>query len=301
MAREGIRIGSYVAQGIGVLLAMLIAGLLMRLGQISSVKGFMVGALVGSIIFVMGKIALYFLDEDSEDEEESFVSSWFSYGALAVFALVSTLSFYWDEPGFCEVQTNAETVNIGPQSIMDILENKNRTRIDIYSVKEDCLKVGAWEYMSTAGATVLVTSALFSVPYLFVLSLGLVGPLLEGREQRAAEISRKNPAIVPGIGKSGRMILLRSGKESDLEFFLKNVKDIVEKQHLSKGDYSDWFGRLAKEFLANRRDAEKILTSEELKGYLKWALERVPEVYKGKSESTGVKRASTLLEYLGKI
>ena len=282
-----------VTGALGSLIAMLIFGLALRLFQMSSVTGFLIGALVAAVFTGIGIFVLSNMGED----EDSFMDNWFSYRAISMFAVVTLSSFYWDEQGFCDVQLEATTVNVGPKSLEDVFKGKNRSETYVEKVSEDCMKAGAWEYTTDFGIFGLVGASLFAIPYLGMLGLGIVSISSERRTLSSSN-SSSDKKVVPGIGKTGRAILLQRGSDSDYTFYMRNVDDIIKRKHLSKGDYDTWFGRAASAYLSEFSKVRGQCSPAEMITKLEWAESYIAQVYAGKSADTGEKRRQMLQKHI---
>jgi len=103
-----------------------------------------------------------------------------------------------------------------------------------------------------------------------------------------------------GIGKPGREVV--GSAQSDMFLFcLENIEDIISKNHLSKGDYTTWFGRCADNYIESYARHSKKHKKDEVIDRLQWAIDLIPEVYTGKSIETGKKREAYLNERIETI
>ena len=80
-----------------------------------------------------------------------------------------------------------------------------------------------------------------------------------------------------------------------------NIKDIIKRNHIAKGDYRDYFIELVESYLSPRTfkeygSADSMVSKEEIIGYLEWAIDTVPKFYAGseKEIETGKRKIKTL-------
>lgn len=119
----------------------------------------------------------------------------------------------------------------------------------------------------------------------------------ERTESRGAGNKKK---VTPGIGRDGRTVIetgnpLSSGFDST-KYCITNINDIIERNHLRKGDYGDFFITGTSNYLHDYPKSKKHASVSEMKAKLDWAIEQIPEVYKGKAEETGARRRAKLEE-----
>ena len=139
----------------------------------------------------------------------------------------------------------------------------------------------------------------------------------ESKEKKKREIEEKKKKAdkAKGIGKTGREVVNSKGKASygyiedmgdddDADMFIfcrANVLDIIEREHLSKGDYLTWFSRMSEEYLNNYSKYKDKYPKKEVIDQIQWALSHLSKVFTGKSASTGKKREEKLLTIIKKI
>ena len=121
----------------------------------------------------------------------------------------------------------------------------------------------------------------------------------------------KRARIIRGIGKTGREVVNWKGKASDnmsdfhgkdsFLFFRANVLDIIEKEHLSKGDYLTWFGRMGEEYIISYSNHKDKYPKNQVIDQINWALSHLSEVYSGQSSATGKKREEKLMSIIKEI
>lgn len=87
---------------------------------------------------VLSMLIIVQLDADDRDSAVFFV------GIFAFFIFLSAP--IWDEKNYCSKQTHAKSINVGAKSFADVINNKSRSDIYIYSDKKACLEEGGWEY-----------------------------------------------------------------------------------------------------------------------------------------------------------
>lgn len=139
----------------------------------------------------------------------------------------------------------------------------------------------------------------------------------ESKEKKKREIEekKKKATKAKGIGKTGREVVNSKGKASygyiedmgdddDADMFIfcrANVLDIIEREHLSKGDYLDWFNRMGEIYSNDYSKYKDKYSKKEVIDQIQWALSHLSKVYTGKSASTGRKREEKLLTIIKKI
>jgi len=139
----------------------------------------------------------------------------------------------------------------------------------------------------------------------------------ESKEKKKREIEEKKKKAIKakGIGKTGREVVNSKGKASygyiedmgdddDADMFIfcrVNVLDIIEKEHLSKGDYLSWFNRMGETYFNDYSKYKDMYSKKEVIDQIRWALSHLSAVYTGKSASTGKKREEKLLTIIKKI
>ena len=139
----------------------------------------------------------------------------------------------------------------------------------------------------------------------------------ESKEKKRREIEEKKKKTdkAKGIGKTGREVLNSKGKASygyiedmgdddDADMFIfcrVNVLDIIEREHLSKGDYLTWFNRMGETYSNDYSKYKEKYSKKEVIDQIQWALSHLSKVYTGKSASTGKKREEKLLTTIKRI
>ena len=77
--------------------------------------------------------------------------------------------------------------------------------------------------------------------------------------------------------------------------------DIIEREHLSKGDYLTWFSRMGEAYLDSYSKYKDKYPKKEVIDQINWVLSHLSKVFTGKSASTGKKREEKLLTIIKKI
>lgn len=111
------------------------------------------------------------------DDEESDSVSFVNFLGV-IFALMIFLSApLWDEEGYCSEQITTQLINESP-TFEDVLKQRQRTDVAIYSDAENCTTQGGWNYMEGFEKFLLiVTSILQAGIFLMVILpiLNLIG------------------------------------------------------------------------------------------------------------------------------
>ena len=87
----------------------------------------------------------------------------------------------------------------------------------------------------------------------------------------------------------------------DFKFRAKNVKDIVRRKVICKGDYTTWFGHFAKDYIKSYPKYVSFISKKRVIKYLNWGIEATEYVYAGKDKEAGIKRAKTLQKFIDQL
>lgn len=280
---------------------LLIFGLFLYIGwSISSVLG-LIGfvAITGLGYFGLTKFLMSEKHGAGGIEEESFEDKVRWYVPLLFGMLVLLTTPIWDSDGYCDHQTEAYELPAS-RTLQDMFEGNNPTNTFIRDVSKGCKDEGAWEFIggwdyedNWRVGFIYVLGALAGLVILIPLGM-LIFVFVEGSNDDVWEpIGAKKKKVTPGIGKPGRETV--DSTQSDMFLYCwKNIEDIIERSHLSKGDYTTWFGFLADNYIESFPQHKKKYPKEEVIKRLEWALELIPQVYTGKSVETGKKRETYL-------
>lgn len=253
---------------------------------------------------------------DVDISDNSFADNVTTYAGLLFAGTVLLTTPMWDSEGFCDHQRESYDV-AQSRTLEDIFKGRERTETYYSDVSEACKAEGGWEFIGDfdnwRADVLLIFGILSGLAVLGILLLvgALVVLMLKDffsdrfRRPKPAEVShKKSPPkpkkkITPGIGNTGREIISWEGFKDGIgfDFYLANVDDIIEREHLSKGDYDDWFHRCAKEYLDTYPKNSGACTPSELAWKLSWAIGHIDKLYVGKSEPTGVKKKEKLEKY----
>ncbi len=274
-------IGWYISSGLGLIGFLLVTGL----------SYFGVTKLLTNVF------------ETGEIIEDSFEDKVRWYVPLVFGLLVLLTTPIWDSNGYCDHQTEAE-LRPATRTLQDVFEGNNPTNTYIRDVSKNCKSEGAWEFIggwdyedNWRVGFVYVLSVLAGLIIIIPLSI-MIFVLFETSGERKSE--KKKKEVVPGIGKTGRDVV--GSAQSDMFLFCwQNVEDIIKRNHLSKGDYTTWFGRCADNYIEAYSQHSKKYSKEDVIQRIEWAIGLVPQVYTGKSLETGKKREKYLNERIETI
>ena len=115
------------------------------------------------------------------DEEEDSYSFNFENFLGVIFALMIFLSApLWDEKGYCSNQITTQLINES-RTLEDLLKDRQRTDVAIYSDKGSCIDQGGWSYMGGYEKFIFIAAVIFHTGILFMIIL----PVLEitGRDK----------------------------------------------------------------------------------------------------------------------
>lgn len=97
------------------------------------------------------------------------------------------------------------------------------------------------------------------------------------------------------------------GNYVSTKVWIQNVRDIVKRRHICKGDYTAWFQRLAVEYIENHPYSDgsvrKYVSKDEVIRHLEWAISTLPLVYYGsdKEIKSGERRKKILHNFINKL
>jgi hypothetical protein len=147
---------------------------------------------------------------------------------------------------------------------------------------------------------------LFVFPVLFavVVTTGLsmdsfsaAKPLSKSQQDKLPKSKDGSLTIAAGRAK------LKEG--FDKKYYIKNTRDVVKRKHICKGDYTEWFQRLASDYIENDAytSTRKYISKEEVLQHLEWAISTIPMVYTGseKEIESGKRREKILKNYIKKL
>ena len=123
-------------------------------------------------------------------------------------------------------------------------------------------------------------------------------PLSKGQQDKLPKSEDGSLTIAPGRARVGS-----SGSD---KVWLLNVRDIVKRKHICKGDYTDWFQRLASEYIEDGihgSNFRRLVSKDEVIQHLNWAISTIPKVYIGsdKEIKSGERRKKILNNYIDKL
>lgn len=288
------------------------------------------GVVVGFCGFLLMYFVISYIGKKLEGNERVFDDSFAwqvrFYMSLFFSGIILASTPLWDEDGFCANQKSANVV-YQDQTLRDRLLDKTRTRTFYQSDERSCLRYGAWNYIggwstdNVRGGLLFVFLFLFFGPIILSLLIFcylMIGSIFETNMPNSAEngggaLDKKPPTVIAGIGKVGRVIVqpdtgiywdgdvTYTGIEGldrpqeHVEKLLKNVEDIIERKHLTKGDYKLWFIRAAETYLEDAKKYEKLCSPKTLIEHLQWAQRHIPSLWRTpKSAHVGEKHHGDL-------
>jgi hypothetical protein len=172
--------GALVA-AIGTGLAVFFVGGLMHVLQMTSFYGLWLGIGVGAIAAGMATKFSWSLTENDSDNLST-------YGSLTLFLSASSTSWFWDEAGYCAIQTEAERVEFGPQSWQDVFTNTSRYDYLISDVSKRCIETGAYEYTNSYEITLMAFSLILGFFFLCYIFIGVMADRESNIEQARQSI-----------------------------------------------------------------------------------------------------------------
>jgi hypothetical protein len=147
---------------------------------------------------------------------------------------------------------------------------------------------------------------LFVFPVLFavVVTTGLsmdsfstAKPLSKSQQDKLPKSKDGSLTIAAGRAKLGEVF--------DKKYNIKNTRDVVKRKHICKGDYTEWFQRLASDYIENDAytSTRKYISKKEVLQHLEWAISTIPMVYTGsdKEIESGKRREKILKNYIKKL
>tara|TARA_X000000368_G_scaffold407411_1_gene386856 strand:- start:740 stop:1519 length:780 start_codon:yes stop_codon:yes gene_type:complete len=175
---------------------------------------------------------------------------------------------------------------------------------DRHSIERYHVGVLEWALILILGIPALV--------FIFSLFIGLTSnpfsekPLSKEQQSKLPKSQDGTLTVGPGRAKVDGTSLFQSEWDvHPVKYNLENVKDIIKRNHIAKGDYSDHFGRLVSFYLdpGPEGSGKSFVSKQEIIGYLEWAIDTVPKVYAGsqKQIEDGNKKMKTLEKYIERI
>jgi hypothetical protein len=279
--------------------------------------------LFSTIVFF---VLCFVLNKKFNPQKEDATSNIISSIALVPYFLILSTVLHWHGSYYCQSYFMKDG-RMWPHP--SDWEAGTYTLAIMNSYRESCLEdpfnyFGGFEYTFNGWILILL---------LVVLGLALVGAIVlifvtlkdsslkeiiyelrHGATEQEVEAKKKKKAkITRGLGKTGREVVNWKGKATDVlkdgdfhgeDMFIfcrANVLDIIEKEHLSKGDYLTWFGRMGEEYLDSYSKHKDKHPKNEVIDQINWALSHLSKVYTGKSVSTGKKREEKLFAIIKEI
>ena len=135
-------------------------------------------------------------------------------------------------------------------------------------------------------------------------------PLTKEQQSKLPKSQDGTLTVGPGRAKlDGTGLFQSSWDVHPVKYNLENIKDIIKRKHIAKGDYRDHFIEIVDWYLSPRTlkegysSPESIVSKEEVIGYLEWAIDTVPKVYAGseKEIETGKRKIMTLKKNIERI
>ena len=231
----------------------------------------------------------------------SFEDSVRTYIGLIFAGIIFLTVPIWDSEGYCEHQS--ESFDVAQQrTLEDRFKGVERVETFYKKASKECKARGGWEfaggwdtddnirvlplYILGFFGSLIAILALFLFGWFVIayISDHMAGEDWQGQKKK----------ITPGIGKPGRKIIERDKCKDSFDFYYRNMLDIVTREHLSKGDFEDWFGRCARTYIDEQPKFNSRCKAQELVTNLKWANGHIETMYSGKSIATGEKRAAKI-------
>jgi len=184
--------GAFVS-AIGFFFAMLIVGGALHIFGMTSFYGLWLGIFVGAV--AMG-ISTWMLWNGGSSDDET-LGNLSMYGAISVFSMIATSSWFWDSKGYCALQTETQRIEFGPQSLEDIFTNTSSYDFLVTDVSQRCMEIGAYDYANSYEIALLVGSSIFGI--LFILSL--VVAFFASRDVIHDPTTKQNPVSELTIAK----------------------------------------------------------------------------------------------------
>jgi len=223
-SRNGISLASIFGTALGVLFI----GFLFRAFAATSISAIWVGVLASALAMLLAQIAF---SNRAMDFSPEFFEKLTMWTALSAAAFVMSSSFYWDEAGYCVLQQNFQTFEVGPQSLEDVFQGKSRSETIVSSEEKKCLLRGSADYASKNEIGALVLSSLAFGPLFLFMLLGLVLRIQEGSPlSRGKDLGKDQP--VPSI----------ADHITHMQQSLDGVKLGLNRQQVSRG-HIDEFNR----------------------------------------------------------
>lgn len=268
----------------------------------------------------------YFLNKKFNPEKNDSTANLIVSIALLPYALILSTVLHWNGSYHCQkyfvkdgyIWPNPSDYEAGTWTLALMNGDRKRCLTDPFNY------FGGFE--SSVNGWLLILSVVLLGLALLLITIFLFGLLREmgvkeiifelrhgATKSEVKEKKKRKEKITRGIGKTGREVVNWKGKVTDILkdedfhgkddfiFYRANVLDIIEKEHLSKGDYLVWFGRMGEEYADNYSKHKDKYPRSEVIEQIKWALSHLTKVYTGQSSVTGKKREKKLSSVIEKI
>ncbi len=131
-------------------------------------------------------------------------------------------------------------------------------------------------------------------------------PLTKEQQSKLPKSQDRTLTVGPGRAKvDGTSLFQNEWDVHPVKYNLENVKDIIKRNHIAKGDYSDHFGRLVNFYLdpGPEGSGKSFVSQQEIISYLEWAIKTVPKVYAGsdKEAEAGKRKIKSLEKYIQRM
>jgi len=269
--------------------------------SVATLMGAFLGGLTYLLISILVKKGISKLDAVEDDDFNDLVKNVI---ALPPALLVIVTSPFWNTNAYCNFTKGGSGEVLTPLIEIDI----NRCIQDVSGFIDSGLGVHSGLITATYWANGLLILGI-SMLVFFMIGSDLLSEIKSGRtlvdvlkeiknggsKDNSTNQTMKKKAKV-GIGVAGREIVGSwNPDDSDhFNFYKNNVTDIIKLEHLTKGDFKNWFGRMGETYTVNYSKYSNKVDKAEIIGNLNWAISHIDQVYSGKASTTGQKRREYL-------
>lgn len=266
---------------------------------------FSVLAYFGTSIVVRSLVVKISGSDDEDDEFGNFLRVFPSLVGVAPVLIILGSNLSWDSDYMCENYFEQKSRVWAYDDELKYGDIGTYTQAYVNVEKEACYANPVGYFSPSINPTIETIGKIYGgfmavglVGFIFMFGGSSLGNQVSEERTKPSGSSKKK--VIPGIGRDGRTVIqtgnpLSAGFDST-KYCVTNIDDIIARNHLRKGDYGDFFISGVNNYLADYPKSKKYASPIEMKVKLDWAIEKIPEVYKGKAEETGARRRAKLNE-----
>jgi len=273
-------------------ISLIVLGMLSFLANYGSANSLFL-ALV--LCFLYSLLISRLFGEDEDDEGSISLSNFLGVTFAALIFLSAPL---WDENNYCAKQISTKLV-YEARTLEDVIKDRQRTDVAIYSDSDNCIKDGGWTYMGGYEKFLFFVVLVIQLGLFFMIVIPFIQWQNEERAKKNLSPQQK-----------------RANKQKDLSKEIDNINRVCSRIRRDKDEYGiDYFRNglptklsLTEQFIPLARKAAKDKIGEgyskkEVKNNLTWVIKYIPKMYSSneKSKEVGAKKLELLKKLLEEI